>query len=402
MRRLIVMLALLPALLPIPAAAAPDLRHGRSIEGLTVYPDSQNDQRFYYAPGKVVLETGADGRPGFHLLSTRFFGTAASGNQGLMDQRNMLTFRIRLQPHDSARLAAARESLQAGRRSAVDLRPLPILRMPTRLIYTPVETEEAYALPRASLDDETGESQGYWTERSYSLRLGARDAQMLIDALERGGVILSVSYAFIADGVGMETGFDELTGSAELVEMIEAELEPDDDGGVGPRLVAADTTTITIDTVRWPDLVRQIDINERLPPGFAVLDVRCYDFQREVTSEDPSNDGGGLYEKRVDIRAQTVAGMPIVESLYFSRRWPERFADQVRFPVAVHLDRPYEYRVVSVFADGRAMIEADWTRRERWTALLDITTTTNAPEAAEPDFSDTDALSDPSPPEIKQ
>ncbi|MEX2499796.1 MAG: hypothetical protein WD397_13085 [Wenzhouxiangellaceae bacterium] len=398
MRRFIVIFALLPALLPILAAAAPDLRHGRSVEGLTVYPDTQHDQRFYYAPGKVVVDSDADGRPGFHLLSTRFVGTAASGNQGLMDQRNMLTFRIRLQPHDRARLAAARESLQGGRRAAVDLRPLPIRRMPTRLIYTPVETEEAYALPQASLDGETGESQGYWTERSYSLRLGARDAQMLIDALERGGVILSVSYAFIADGVGMETGFDELTGSPELVEMIEAELEPDDeDGGIGPRLVAADTTTIAVDTARWPDLIRQIDINERLPPGFAVLDVRCYDFQREDQREDPR----GLYEKRVDIRAQTVAGMPIVESLYFSRRQPERFADRVRFPVAVHLDRPYEYRVVSVFADGRVVIETDWTRRERWTALLDVTTTANAPDAAEPDFTDTGALSDLSPPEIK-
>lgn len=382
-------------LLPLIVAAAPDLRHGRNIEGLTVYPDTQHSGRYYYAPGDVVLDTDADGRPGFHLLSTRFVGTAASGDQGQTDQRNMLTFRVRLQPPDNTRLRAVRESLQANRRAAVDLRPLPIRRMPTRLIYTPVDSEQTHTLPQASLEGESGEGDGYWTERSYSLRIGAADAQLLIHALDHGGVILSLSYAFITDGVGMATGFDELTGSPELIELIESQRDPAAVDEVAPRLVRADTASIVIDTVRWPDLIRQIDINERLPPGFAVLDVRCYDFQRE--------DRQTLFEKRVDIRADTVAGVPIVESLYFSRRQPERFAAQVRFPVAVRLDQPFEYRVVSVYNDGSEEIETDWTRRERWTALLDVTAVTPSepPAPAGSDFGATASLSDLPLPEIR-
>lgn len=384
------------AVLPIIAAAAPDLRHGRDVDGLTIYPDTQHSGRFYYAPGDVVLDTDADGRPGFHLLSTRFVGTAASGDQGHTDQRNMLTFRVRLQPPENTRLSAARESLQADRRGAVELRPLPIRSMPTRLIYTPVDSEEVHTLPQASLDHEDGASDAYWTERSYSLRVGAADAQMLIHALERGGVILSLSYAFIADGVGMATGFDELTGSPELIELIESQRESAAVDEVAPRLVGADTASIVIDTVRWPDLIRQIDINERLPPGFAVLDVRCYDFQRE--------DRQALFEKRVDIRADTVAGVPIVESLYFSRRQPERFVAQVRFPVAVHLDRPFDYRVISVYNDGSEEIETDWTRRERWTALLDVTAAipSEPPAPAGPGFATTASLSDLPLPEIRR
>lgn len=382
-------------LLPLIVAAAPDLRHGRNIEGLTVYPDTRYAGRFYYAPGDVVLDTDADGRPGFHLLSTRFVGTAASGDQGQTDQRNMLTFRVRLQPPDNTRLRAVRESLQANRRAAVDLRPLSIRRMPTRLIYTPVDSEQTHTLPQASLEGESDEGDGYWTERSYSLRIGAADAQLLIHALDHGGVILSLSYAFITDGVGMTTGFDELTGSPELIELIESQRDPAAVDEVAPRLVRADTASIAIDTVRWPDLIRQIDINERLPPGFAVLDVRCYDFQRE--------DRQTLFEKRVDIRAETVAGVPIVESLYFSRRQPERFAAQVRFPVAVRLDQPFEYRVVSVYNDGSEEIETDWTRRERWTALLDVTAVTpsEAPAPAGSDFGATASLSDLPLPEIR-
>lgn len=381
-------------LLPALAGAAPDLRQGRTFEGLTVYPDSQRDNRYYYSPGEVVLDSDADGRPSFHLLSTRFVGTAAAGTQGQRDQRNMLTFSVRLTRPDEQRLDEVRRALQSG--AAIDLRPLPIRRMPTRLIYTPIESDQTHTLPPASLDHEPETQDGYWTERGYSLRLGARDAQLLTHALESGGVILSLSYAFIAEAVGMETGFDQLTGSPELLELIETEVDPTADDEIAERLVRADTTTIRIDTGRWPDLIRQIDINERLPPGFAVLDVRCYDFQH--------GERQALFEKRVDVRARTVAGTAIVKSLYFSRQQPERFAAQVRFPVAVHLDQPYEYRVVSTYADGRVQTETDWTTRASWTALLDVTATaaTGHPDPAEPDFFTTASLSDLPVPEISQ
>lgn len=352
-----------------PLSAAPDLRAAETLAGLTVWPDHQIVGRYYHLPGRVELAASTDGRPRLDLMSTRYVGTAAAGDQGRREQYNRLSFTVVQTPPDPAALAAVRTSLRSRHGTSAELRPLPILRMPTRLVYQPIEDSgaEPTTLPKPSLEHQQAR-QSVWTERSYTLSVSAAEAQVLQDVLSRDGVRFSLTYGLVVRGVGNATPLHELSGSPELVaEMRSALAEGDQDDATVPRplLIAADATSVTADLQRWPGLVSRFDLNEQLPPGFGALEVRCYDFQQIAA--------GDLFEVRVDIRARTVAGNLLVKSVIFSSLEPESFASNVRFPVAVRLDRPYAYRVTRIGIDGQAQLAADWTQRESWTDLLDVT-----------------------------
>jgi len=361
-----VLLLVSPAL----AQAAPDLRHAETINGVTVWPDHRIDTRYYHLPGEVELAVHADGKPHFSLLSTRYIGTAAGGDQGRREQYNRLSFTVVIKPPSVGKLDSLRQQLESRYNQPVELRPLPVLRMPTQLVYQPLDDpgSQPTQLPQPSLEQENERGE-VWNERSYALRLTAAEAQLLHSILEQGGVRFSLAYGLVVNGIGNSVSWHEIRGSSELVDAVRTLLEDSsaasDEQEPRPLLASADTTGITIDLQRWPELVGRFDLNERVPPGFAAIDIRCYDFQRLGENN--------LFEVRVDVRAQTVSGSWLMESVVFSSLAPELVASRVRFPVAVRLDRPYAYRITRVGNDGREETVRDWTERDSWTELLDVT-----------------------------
>jgi hypothetical protein len=164
-------------------------------------------------------------------------------------------------------------------------------------------------------------------------------AQLLADSMRQGRLLLSLDYAFHARPA-------------------KAEKEDAD------VLVRAGATTIAVDIERWPTLLRRIDVNEQLPPGYAALDVYCYDFNNGLRPD--------LYEKQVEIEADGVGGGKVVASTTFGRTQADLYARSVRFPVAVRLDRPYRFRVSETATDGRAR-PAAWATAVSWDRILDVT-----------------------------
>jgi hypothetical protein len=212
--------------------------------------------------------------------------------------------------------------------------------------------------------------EGYWTERVYTLGLGPEDAQLLAAAFERGAVALSIGYAFLGDGIGPDRPLQELTGSSILVEQLKKLIAPspeakDGAGGRPPaaHVVRAGAVSVSAEVSRWPGIIRRVDINESAPPGYAALDVYCYDF----------NQGGesSLYEKEIEIEAAGVGGGVVKLTTSFTRSQPDLYARSLRFPVAVRLDRPYRFRVVQVAQDGSSTA-TPWRDRPSWTELLDV------------------------------
>jgi len=134
----------------------------------------------------------------------------------------------------------------------------------------------------------------------------------------------------------------------------------------GSHLVRAGATSVTADAARWPDLLRRVDINEGIPPAYALLDIYCYDFRDELRAD--------LYLKRVQIEAEGVAGDPVHREVIFERSAPDLYAHSLRFPFAVRLDHPYRYRVIEVSRDGR-VTEGNWIKVESWARPLDVTST---------------------------
>jgi hypothetical protein len=367
------------------ALAVPDLRDARPVAGVTVYPDDRRADLFYYAPGDLAVAVMSDGGPDVHFMLARYTGSSAFGDRNTTDFRSVLTVRIVMSGPSPQALAKVRSMLLGSGRGTIELRPLPVRRLESALVYAQAQDNAplppaadapppAQALPAGHFETSgTAAGAGYWTERIYTLGLSFADAQLLAAALERGGLAVSVGYAFFADGIGPERPIEIVAGSPALSAALRTTLERTSAGQAreagqnakpNPTVIKTGAIAIAADLKRWPRIMRKIDIDASLPPGYAALDVCCYDFDGSQES--------ALYEKQVEIEADGVGGRKVRLATSFTRSEPDLYARSLRFPVAVRLDRPYRFRVVAIDQDGTTTTGA-WQDRASWTELLDVT-----------------------------
>lgn len=360
--------------MPRPAIAAPSWRTQRLMGSLILYQDDARPTRWYYAPAELQVATDAEGRPDFRFLETRYMGTAVSRDQGAFTTKSLVTFRVKLPRASATDLANAARDLAGAGGGPVEIRPFPIRRIETALVYASIGAPDTTALPpgRFESSDEaagpTGES--YWAERVYTMGLDELTAQAFRAALEKGQVYLSLGYAFVGPALSSDWGIGELTGSSVLVSELKKSLQA---GGakdsaatdsVRLHVVRAGAIEVGLDTKRFPDLMRRVDLNDRAPPGYAALDVYCYDFNNELRPD--------LAEKEVEIDAEGVTGKRITLSASFTSDQPDLVSSGIRFPVAVRLDRPYRYRVHEVQKNGMERA-GPWRERASWSRILDVT-----------------------------
>ncbi|HLQ66531.1 MAG TPA: hypothetical protein VK123_04770 [Candidatus Limnocylindrales bacterium] len=363
------------ALVPARAGAVPDWKSQRTVGSLTVYADDTRPNRFYYAPLEIAVVTTPEGRPDFHFLETRYTGSGVSRDQGISSYKGLVTFRVRLPRIPADELArAARELAGSGGSGApADLRPFPVKNIPTALVYATIGGSDTTALPAGrfeSSDEGTGTAGGsYWAERIYTMGLDPNTAQAFRSALEKDQVYLSLGYAFMGDARAADAGFGELTGSPVLVDALKKTLASVPDSAaadsIRPHVIRAGAIEIGLDVKRFPDLMRRVDLNDRAPPGYAALDVYCYDFNNELRPD--------LAEKQVEIDAEGITGRRVTLSAWFTSSDKDLYSASIRFPVAVRLDRPYRYRVREVKQDGREHAGA-WRESASWSQILDVTT----------------------------
>lgn len=344
------------------AVAAPDLTSGRLVGGFTIYADPAQPAMRYVGPGEIAIATDDQGRPDVHLLWARHTGTRAAGDAGSLVFRSLLTVGLRQSRPLSSDEAEIRRVLGLAR--TIELRPLPIQRLESVVVYAPVDAASGGAgrtLGNGHVEPSAAPSEEVWSERTLTLRLEPADAQLLWNALEGGQTALSVGYAFFARGKA--NGEPVLTGSPVLVEAIRQRLtEVGESTATQLSVVRAGATAVTFDGARFPELLRSVDIDSSLPPGYAVLDVYCTDFRDERAA--------GLYEKDVEIEAQAISERPTSLLLTFRAAAPDVYARSVRFPVAVRFDRPFRYRVIEISTDGRES-ETEWLLGS-WSRILDV------------------------------
>lgn len=379
------------------ARAVPDLRNSRRAGSLTVFSDDQRAEIFYYPPGELVLSTTSDGKPDLHFLQMRYTGSVSSADRGTSIFRSLLSFRIVMSGPSPAQLQAARSALiAAGAGRNIELRSLPICRMEASLVYAPLTAPIADAtassvteasssgsqtLPPGHFEEAEGSGSqagnGYWTQRIYTLSLDPATSQVFWETLQHGHVALSIGYVFYSSGVGPENPIEELSGSPQLVAELRRQIatrrrndSAGDSAGERKRpseyLVRAGATSVTLEARRWTELFRRIDVNQQnAPPGYALVDVYCYDFNNGLRPD--------LYEKQVELVAQGVAGRNVTLFVAFNRSQPDLYSRSLRFPVAVRMDRPLRYRVHEVGVDGTEKISA-WQERTSWIEMIDVTT----------------------------
>lgn len=362
-----------------PASAEPDLRTVRAAGPLQVCRDSVRAQRYYIMPPDLTIARDETGRPDLHLLQMRYTGSATTGDQGVVRYRSLLSFRVLLPAAGAEELRAARQDLGL-RPGTGDFRPLPITQMHTALVFAPISetgTGPLTSAPTGALEalDETGRTtaRAYWTERTYTVALDDLTSQAMWSALDKGQVLVSLGYALYAAGIAPEQAQDELTGTPELVSELRKQLgldppDPDAPPAATPPttgvMVRASALAVTVDPGQWPELRQQIDINESLPAGYGILEIRCYDFAGGLRPD--------LAEKQVELDAEAVDGSRVRLQVVFEAGQPDLAVRMVRYPVAVRMGAPYRYRLSEVGQDGKATV-GEWREVSSWAWMLDVT-----------------------------
>ncbi len=355
------------------AWAMPDFRTVDSVAGLQLVRDDQSALVRYYFPPDPRLAASPEGRPAIDVLETRYRGTGVSGDSGKELFFSFLRLTLRIPPPPAPALSEVRRRL--GPR--MELRPLPLDRIRLVVLHLPVggegEGAKARVLPAGASEPAEPPRDGrgnaaaeVWSEHHETVRLDANSAQLLADSWKHGRLLLSVGYTLYGSGIAPDAPLAQWEGNPEMLAELKRLAPVERATNDAPVLVRAGAIGVSVDAARWPETWKRYDLNEGTPPGYPLLEVRCYDFSGDAPTP--------LYEKQLFIEADSVAGSRAAAALRFERGRQEATAQWVRFRVGVKLDRPYRYRVESVLEDGTAAA-TPWATNHLWSQLIDISET---------------------------
>lgn len=349
--------------------AQPDFSNVVIINDIHCYGDLNKPNLFYYPPGELSVVTNREGMPDFNFLQMRYTGNIAYGDQGQSRFSSIVRFRIKMDRMSQTQLSEIKKKIWGVNKKG-ELRPLPIIDMKSNLVFTSIEEQTDTIFSgdctiTSENNDGNSKKGSYWKEREFSLRLDNLSTQALWKALEKGNTLMSLSYSFYSKGTAENENEIQTTGDTTFTKTIEDLLtELNDSIAPNKRCIKSNAFALTIDTEKWPDLLKKIDINEQIPPGYAALEIRCYDFNNELRPD--------LYSKSVEVKAEGVGRGDVTVVAKFNKNNPDVYVQYIRFPYAVKLDKLPQYRVKSISDDAPPAI-SNWTAMDTWTQLIDIT-----------------------------
>ena len=361
-------------LLIIKPIAQPDFVDRQIIHGVMVYPDLIKPAQFYYAPGKLKILNNAEGEPEFSFVQMRYTGTKAMGDKGERRFNTILKCKVGFERISADTISQIKEQLILQNGEKTELKPLNLHKIDAAMIYAKVHAEEGeprvQVLSGGFFENNSNSHRGeIWKEKTFSIRLDKHSSQLFKEAFEKKQSAVSLGYAYYAYGVNSTPGIIDEHFEGEMAETIKQNfpLVKDTtirDTTIASRLIYADAFRLNVDPASHPDLFKQVDINTSIPPGYAVLNVYCYDFNNELRED--------LYAKKVEIKAQGVNGREVKVNITFRHSTPDEYAHSVRFPLAVRLDQPFYYREIEIGKEGEVN-PGEWTRKIQWYEILDVT-----------------------------
>ncbi|WAC10955.1 hypothetical protein [Dyadobacter pollutisoli] len=327
--------------------------------GLRVYPDVQDKHVYYYPPAGMTLVKNRDGDPDFRMVMMRYTGRKLSQDRQKKVFRNICQFKVAIQMPAKERLAAIRAEL-----GNVTLKRMPLNSIESFLIYTPAVPSEKGFIVSGNTEEASNNS---GDERTFTVQVSNEDAQILEKAFQKQQALISVGYAFFAEGVSSENE-SVIVHSGKTINPEFADFLQDfrDSLNLKPVkkvvLAGAGSQGITLPT-DYQKFLSKIDVNEQLPPEYAMIDVRCYDFNNDLRTD--------LYAKKIEIEALSIENKPIVVHATFYRRSPDIYVKNVRFDYAVRVDAPLRYRITEISEAGIPFVKG-WTESKEW-GPIDIT-----------------------------
>ncbi|MFD0861684.1 hypothetical protein ACFQ1M_05665 [Sungkyunkwania multivorans] len=356
--------------------AQPNYQSKRQIEGITVFHDKSDPQLYYYEPGDLILKVTENDTPDFQFLDMRYTGSKCYDDAGEKSFLSLVRFGVTMNKVDPKTLQKIKSTLKS--RGRATLKPLPLSAIDTRLIL-PVESnsEKSYQVlgedGTLEADSKSGysTSKAYWTERTYTVKLNKHESQLLNQQLQDNLLGLNLSYSYYADVWLPE---EEITGSKELISEFEKDSTLQEDDPIKNRIVKNNTLSINIDTKKYPGAIKQLDLNEEIPPAYAAIEVKCYDFTEDLRPD--------LYMKIVEVEGVTVdkTKRTIIETK-FLRKHSDLNTKHIQFPYAVRIDASMRYRITEVDINGIRMVH-DWKDKEECSSIIDVTSTNEQQKVA--------------------
>lgn len=395
----------------------PVMNNKERINNLDIFPDLKKKNVYYLPPGDLYLASDNFGKPSLKFLQMRYTGSQATGDQGKMNFKSLLQFTIRMKNPDGNTIREIKNTLSKRTKSSIELRTLPIQNMEALLIYASVENQKdgknnMYSVNGGNLEnseneENNGNSGEFWTERTYTLNLDNATSQLFWNAIEKGQSMISLAFTYYVNGVKPMPPLISLNVSAEVAESVKKQIESsfkknDDpekkinekpleintrvdyadslrkeliaqlnldtlsDTLTKPFIYKTDAFAINVDAKKYPDIIKKVDINAAfIPPDFAVMEVRCYDFNNSLRND--------LYAKKIEIEATGMNGKPVVQRASFYSTAPDISYAGIRFKYAVKMNLPYRYRIVEIKNDTDP-VYSNWITQKNWNKIIDITT----------------------------
>lgn len=338
----------------------------RLINGINVFQDIHQKNKYYYGPNKLQLSVDAEGKPKFQLLSMRYTGTQLTGDRAEKRFTNLLQFSLSLPPIPSTDLQAIRTQLGAK----AQLLPIAIQNMDVVLVsgVTTDGNAENKWRKHASIQSESNAEKGmFWTERSFVLPLNNYEAQILWDQYQNGRVALSVNYAFYAPVVQVVEESLSVVGDSVLVKKLKNQIgQIERDTQATNELIQADAFNILVDVAQYPEVLKQIDINENsVPPAYPSIEIKCFDFSLGIRPD--------LAFKRIYVQGTSVNGQQVEEKIKFSSGDRDLTTQFLAFRYAVRMDLPIRYKILEYGFDGSSH-ESAWVMMPQFSNLIDAST----------------------------
>ena len=345
--------------------AQPIFNKKQIVNGITIFKDSADAQLFYYEPGELVLSRNDNGEPNFQFLDMRYTGSRCYNDQGDKNFMSLLQFDVEMEQITPQALKDIKKILN---RPALQLVPLPISHLETKFVIASIINNNDNKLEKEGALEINGNhgyssSKTFWLRRTFVVKLNEHESQLLKQRLTSGMLGISLDYTYYSN---FTKGKDyEVAGDSELIETLNEKLK-DVENSIENKIVRSDAINIAVDVNKYPQTIRQIDLNEQIPPAYANTEIVCYDFTQELRPD--------LYMKIVEIEAESVDREKTISiETKFTRKHPDIYSKHIAFPFAVYVDTPMRYRITEININGEKKVTL-WINKPECSATIDATT----------------------------
>lgn len=345
------------------AFGQPDLTKRQIVLDEIIYGDFENPDLYYYSPRGISILRDSDAKPDINVLMLRQVGSNVDERLGHYRFNNIIQVRIGVQYPSSDRIDSIGKDICHRTKDcgSMELRPLPFKRINCS-IHVAGDNQESDTIKGVIESSEIEYER--WSTRLFTAKLDNIQAQLLEKALQLGQSTVHLNYAISSSVKYKNDGLDVSGGGlidSSLVKGIK-KMVKENTVEVDIEIVS-DAILLSADLKRFPDLINKIDVNTSCPPGYAALEVRCYDFS--------DGEEDAYFMKKVEIEGRGIAGGKISTTVDFKESVPDVQVQNIRFQFAIDLKKPFRYRIVKYFDDKKPEYDP-WIERENWNELIDI------------------------------